>query len=96
MTNLVGAGLGPLLVGTLSDVFARHAFGPGFAVACAGARAAQTAAAGACGQASAAGLQWACIVAAVVYLWAAVHFALAARTLKRDMAESLIGSDRPS
>jgi len=86
MTNLVGAGLGPLLVGTLSDLFAKRAFGPGFSVACAGAKAAQTAAAGACGQASAAGLQWACIAAALVYLWAAVHFALAARTLKRDMA----------
>ena len=86
MTNLVGAGLGPLLVGSLSDLFARQAFGPGFGVACAGVKAAQTAAAGACGHASAAGLQWACIATALVYLWAAIHFALAARTLKRDMA----------
>jgi MFS family permease len=32
------------------------------------------------------GLQWACSLFALVYLWAAVHFALAARTLRREMA----------
>lgn len=63
MTNLVGAGLAPLIVGSLSDAFTHR-----FALA------------------SAAGLQWACMVFAGVYLWAAVHFALAARTIRRDMA----------
>jgi predicted MFS family arabinose efflux permease len=87
MTNLVGAGLAPLIVGSLSDGFAKRSFLGDFAAACAGPRAAETAAAGACGQASAHGLQWACIVFALVYLWAAAHFALAARTIKRDMAE---------
>ena len=72
MTNLVGAGLAPLIVGALSDHFGRH-----FAEGCSGA---------ACKAASAAGLQWACIVFAGVYLWAAVHFVLAARTIRRDMA----------
>ncbi len=86
MTNLVGAGLGPLVVGGLSDLLARRAFAGDFIVACAGAKAAQTAAAGACGQASAAGLQWAFVIFAMVYLWAAMHFVLAARTLRRDMA----------
>ncbi len=86
MTNLVGSGLGPLLVGSLSDAFARHAFAGDFSTACAGARAAQSAAAGACGQASAAGLQWAFIVTALIYLWAAVHFWIAARTIRRDIA----------
>jgi MFS family permease len=85
MTNVVGAGLGPLVIGALSDAFTRRAFHGDFAAACAGARAAESAAAGACGAASASGLQWASILCAVVYLWAAVHFALAARTLKRDM-----------
>ncbi|MEI9965990.1 MAG: MFS transporter [Caulobacteraceae bacterium] len=86
MTNLVGAGLAPVAVGALSDVFARRSFSGDFAVACAGAKAGESAAMGACGQAAATGLQQACIVMALVYLWAAVHFALAARTLKRDMA----------
>ena len=88
-TNLVSAGLGPLLVGLLSDTFAKSiakSHGMDFSVACAGAKAAQNAAAGACGQASASGLQWACIAFAFIYLWGGVHFLLAARTLRRDIA----------
>jgi len=86
MTNVVGAGLGPLVVGGLSDALTRRAFtGGDFDLACAGARAAESASAGACGAASAAGLQWACMLGALIYLWGAVHFALAARTLRRDM-----------
>ena len=85
-TNLVSAGLGPLIVGMLSDTLARRAFHGDFAVACAGGRAAQSAAASACGEASASGLQWACALFALIYLWGAVHFMLAARTLRRDMA----------
>ncbi len=91
-TNLVSAGLGPLLVGMLSDAFAGHVFaqagGQPFSIACAHGRAAETASAGACGQASATGLTWACIVFALMYLWGGVHFMLAARTLRRDMAQA--------
>lgn len=86
MTNLVGAGIAPLIVGALSDHFAGQALGGRFKTLCAGAKAAETAAAGACGQASAHGLQWAFIVFALVYLWAALHFAIAARTIRKDMA----------
>jgi predicted MFS family arabinose efflux permease len=86
MVNVAGAGLGPLVIGALSDGFTRRAFHGDFAAACAGARAAETAAAGACGAASATGLQWASGITALVYLWGAVHFALAARTLKQDLA----------
>ena len=90
LTNLVSASVGPLCVGALSDLFARHAMtaatGLDFRIACAGAKAAQTAAEGACGAASASGLQWACGVFALIYLWGAVHFMLAARTLKQDLA----------
>jgi len=86
MTNLIGAGVAPMVVGALSDHFASQAVGGSFAAVCRGARAAETAAAGACGQASAHGLQMASIVFALVYLWSAAHFALAARTIRRDMA----------
>ena len=90
LTNLVSAGLGPLLVGTLSDLLTHRAFaaagGGDYGAACKGVRAAETATAGACGQASMSGLQWACILTAGLYLWGAVHFVLAARTMKRDMA----------
>ena len=85
-TNLVSAGLGPLIVGLMSDAFAKQAFHGDFAVACSGGRAAQSALQGPCGVASASGLQWACILFSLIYLWGAAHFALAARTLKRDMA----------
>ncbi len=84
--NLVASGAGPLLVGALSDAFARRAFAGDFHLACAGARAAQTAAAGPCGQASAAGLHWAFTITALLYLWSALHFALAGRTIRQDMA----------
>ena len=86
MTNLIGAGVAPMIVGALSDHFASQAIGGRFTAVCTGARAAETAAAGACGQASAHGLQMASIVFALVYLWSAVHFALAARTIRKDMA----------
>ena len=86
MTNLVGAGLAPLIVGMLSDHFAGQAMGGSFTALCHGARGAETAAAGACGRASAHGLQWASMVFALVYLWAAAHFVLAARTIRKDMA----------
>lgn len=85
MTNLVGSGAGPLLVGALSDRFSRSAFPGDYALACAGGRAVQPALTSACGHASAAGLQAAFIITALIYLWAALHFALAARTVRRDI-----------
>ncbi len=84
--NLVASGAGPLLVGALSDRFARAVFAGDFHAACAGPRAAEPAAAGPCGAAAAAGLQWAFTLTALLYLWSALHFALAARTLRRDLA----------
>lgn len=81
-TNLIASGVGPFMVGALSDSFARRAFGGDFATAChagAGAR-------GACLEASATGLQWAFVITALLYLWSAAHFALAGRTIARDMA----------
>ncbi len=86
MTNLVGAGIAPIIVGALSDRFSSQAIGGPFTQLCTGVRAAETAAAGACGQASAHGLQIASMVFALVYLWSALHFVLAARTIRQDMA----------
>jgi predicted MFS family arabinose efflux permease len=87
-TNLVSASLGPLLVGALSDGLAARAFrGAGDFGACVGKAAIQTPA---CASASATGLQWACMVFALMYLWGGVHFLLAARTMRRDMADSAL------
>ena len=77
MTNLVGAGLAPIIVGRLSDVFTRHV-----SAVCVGAASAGPA----CTAASGEGLRLASMVFALVYLWAAGHFALAVRTIRRDMA----------
>ncbi len=81
--SLIGQGLGPLLVGALSDYFTRRAFAGNFAWAC-------SADAGivsvACGQAAAKGLQHALTVTALLYIWSAAHLALGARSLGRDLA----------
>lgn len=89
LMGLLGAGLGPTLMGMASDLFAAHAFASGdFIHSCPGGRA--PAGAGpaidlACRQASTQGLSTAMICGAVFFLWAALHFLLASRTLKRDL-----------
>jgi len=87
--GLVGIGFGPTIVGFLSDRFASGAFTLGsFATACPGGAAppqATQALAAACGDASAAGLRDALMVMSLLGLWAALHYALAARHLRRDL-----------
>jgi hypothetical protein len=88
--NLIGLGLGPALIGLASDTFAANAFtGAGdFLSACPGGQApagAATEAAQACTSAAFTGLQRALVMSSAIYLWAAVHFVLAARTLERDL-----------
>ena len=90
--NFVGLGFGPLFVGWLSDRYAGLAFsGASFGAACPGGRAPPGSAAtlvAQCERASASGLRWAIIISALVFFWAALHYALAARHLKRDLALS--------
>lgn len=87
--GLIGTGLGPTLMGVASDFFATNAFASGdFLHSCPGGRAPAGAAAAldlACRAASAQGLKNALMCGAVFFLWAAIHFVLAARTLKRDL-----------
>lgn len=71
MINLVGLGFGPLLTGALSDMFRKHLLGTGLADA----------------EATARGLVWALRAVILVNVWAAVHFALGARTLRADTPE---------
>ena len=81
--NLVGMGLGPLFVGFLSDRYARWLFAGDYAARCTG-----DAAHGivACAAAQAAGIRYAMVSCAALLLWAALHYLLASRTLKRDLA----------
>ena len=70
--NLVGLGLGPYLVGALSDVMNQRLLQEGFAEAVAKAQ----------------GLRWALGIMVCINLWSFLHYMLAARTLKRDTTVS--------
>jgi predicted MFS family arabinose efflux permease len=87
--GLVGIGLGPTLVGVLSDQFAMRTFGLGaFEAMCPGGAAphgSPQALVAACGNASAAGIREALMVMSLLCLWAALHYLLAARHLRRDL-----------
>jgi predicted MFS family arabinose efflux permease len=87
--SLVGIGIGPTLAGILSDVSARNAFRLGdYAALCPGGAplASEAARLGdACAQASAQGLKYAMVAVSLLFVWAAFHYVLASRTLKRDL-----------
>ncbi len=89
LMNFIGLGLGPTLVGALSDVFASHVFAGGsFIASCPGgvaSAAAGGAAHAACRLASFTGVKYGMMIAVLFYLWAALHYVLAARTLPTDL-----------
>jgi MFS family permease len=89
VSALVGFGFGPALLGFISDHLAAHAFtAGGYMTDCpgGGARAGAPAAlAGACHAASTFGLNVAMSLMSALYVWAAVHFALAGRTVRQDL-----------
>ena len=89
LINVFGGGLGPTLLGMVSDALAQHAFGLGhFAAMCPGGVAPHGAApalAQACRLASASGLQQAILISSAFFGWGALHFLLAARTIRRDL-----------
>lgn len=87
--NLFGMGLGPTLTGFLSDRFAAASFAGGqYARQCAGGMAADPALDTLCRAAAANGLRWALIASTVAFVWAAFHYLLAARSLRRDLNET--------
>ena len=87
--GLLGAGFGPTLMGFTSDYFAKRSFAmDGFIQSCPGGRApagAEAALDAACRAASTQGLRMAMVCGTVFFLWAALHFLLASRTVKRDL-----------
>lgn len=89
MMGLIGAGFGPTLMGMASDFFARRRFALGdFIQSCPGGRAPTGAGAVldlACRDASMQGLRIALLCGTAFFLWAALHFLLASRTVKRDL-----------
>jgi len=87
--GLFGAGLGPTALGMASDGFASRVFEFGdFIASCPGGRAppgATQALDAACRAASTEGLRHALIAVQIFFVWAAVHYLLAARTLKQHL-----------
>jgi MFS family permease len=67
--NLIGLGMGPLVVGILSDVLKNHFVGQGQAALAA----------------AASGLRWSLAAMVCVNAWAAFHYIRAARTLREDL-----------
>jgi MFS family permease len=84
ITSIVGMTTGPVITGWLSDHFAQQAFKAGdYAALCPGAG---TALADACRVASASGIKTALIIIVTLFWWAALHYFLAARTVKAELA----------
>jgi len=87
--GLVGIGIGPTVVGWLSDEYARHAFTLGnYVEVCPKGLPPAGAAANivtACRDASATGIRNSLMTTALITLWAAVHYFLAAKTLRQDL-----------
>jgi len=86
--GLVGVGVGPTLLGFLSDAFAREAFvGGDFRTLCVRVPGQDPLSAlqQACAAASAAGIRRAMMAMSVFLIWAAAHYFLAARTLRADL-----------
>ena len=87
--GLVGIGLGPTLIGALSDAFANRAFPIGdFATLCPGGAAPANAVSSlheACSGASALGIRYALIAVSMLFAWAGIHYLIAARDLRRDL-----------
>lgn len=87
--GLFGLGVGPLALGGLSNVFAAANFAPplmfhglDFATACASR--VLSGVESYCAAASASGLKQAMFILILPYLWAALHFSRAAKTLRED------------
>lgn len=94
ITALVGVAVGPMAVGWLSDQLATATFssvglGDFMSVCKAGAPLPTDAVGTACKAASATGVQQAMIAAALLFLWAGLHFLLAGRTIRLDLVSSV-------
>jgi predicted MFS family arabinose efflux permease len=88
---LFGAGVGPTVVGILSDHIAQRVYSAGdFLASCPGGRSLAgpgSAADTACLAASGDGLRYALIIMLVVFVWASFHYFRAGRTLRQDLYE---------
>jgi MFS family permease len=82
--NLFGMGLGPPLTGFLSDKFSAALLTGDLAERCRAGGVASGADA-VCRAAAASGIRWALVVSTLAFIWAAIHYLIAARTLRNDL-----------
>jgi predicted MFS family arabinose efflux permease len=97
--GLVGIGLGPTLVGILSDRLASSAYTVGdFATSCPRGRpiaGALNTHLQACSDASATGLRHALMLMSLTFVWASIHYYLASRTLRADLEKRYVPPGGP-
>jgi MFS family permease len=84
---LSGTGLGPTFVGIASDAIAAAGFAGDYAATCAPGRIAPAMEA-ACAEAARSGLSRALMLCVLAYAWGGVHYFLATRSLRRDLANA--------
>ena len=82
MINIFGQGLGPTIMGLISDLTARSLFTGGDYALC---RSPSPEIVQACTAASAGGLQRAILLMTGFFFWGSIHYLLAARTIRRDL-----------
>jgi predicted MFS family arabinose efflux permease len=81
IVNLIGYGMGPPVIGALSDLLANSQLAPhGLTSDMCAARPGDAQ----CAAGIETGLRWAMMIGVLGYLWAAVHFLMSARSLRRD------------
>jgi predicted MFS family arabinose efflux permease len=85
LINIFGQGLGPTAMGAASDFLARRVLAPGGDLTVCG-DSAPAFVAQACRTPQVSGLQAAILAMTVFVLWGSVHFLLAARTIRKDLA----------
>ena len=83
IVNIIGYGMGPPVIGALSDFLASSQLTP-HGMTLAACRVPAAALTPVCSSGTSFGLRWALILGYLGYIWAAAHFLLAWRTLQRD------------
>jgi hypothetical protein len=90
LVAIAGAGLGPVITGLLSDVFAAMVGGGNFNARCVVASAMVTDPQ--CRLASFLGLRYALIATVLIHVWAGAHYCWAARTIREDLVSRPVGA----
>lgn len=79
---VVGAGLGPVITGLVSDLAASYADAGDFTARCVGSAMTSDAT---CRTSSFLGLRYALVLTMLIHLWAGVHYLCASRSISRDL-----------